>query len=337
MTEKNVPSIISKISKYIDMRTKVLIGSIIALSVALAFATPYFLTTLNFQILILSMSVLSILAMGELLVIAGGEIDISLESLINFVSISTLLPIFWLHVDWYIAIPLALLAGAGWGAVNGFITVKFKIPSFLTTLATLILIQGFAYIMTEYRSWSLPRGVIDQIFANKIIGIIDTGVLWMIGIVIVTYIILNRTRFGRRVYACGGNRDGSEMIGVPVKKTKFWLFVIMGVLVTFATLITMSRAKYASHQIGYGYLMPTIGAPVLGGALLTGGTGSVPKTFLGSFLFTLIINGSALIGLEPAHTYILLGSFLLLVLSVERLRGIRVIPSLRRLRSLTSS
>ncbi|MDH5174751.1 MAG: ABC transporter permease, partial [Elusimicrobiota bacterium] len=251
MTEKNAPSIISKISKYIDTRTRLLIGSIILLSIALTFISPAFFTVLNFEVVLETMVILSVLAMGETFLLIGGEIDISLESVMTFVAVTVVRAQY--YFSWYYAVILGLLAGAGWGAVNGFFTIKSRIPSFLVTLATMMAIRGFALLLTEYRSWTYPWGMIDNLFRFKITTVVSIAIFWMIGIVIVSVLILNRTRFGRRVYACGGNRDGSEMIGVPVKKTKFWSFVLMGLLTAIAACLILTRNRAADALIGEGY------------------------------------------------------------------------------------
>ncbi len=314
MTEKNVPSIISRISKYIDTRTRLLIGSIIILSIALTFIAPAFFTILNFQLVLETMVILAVLAMGETFLLIGGEIDISLESIMMFVAVTVVRAQY--YFSWYYAVILGMLAGAGWGAVNGFFTTKSRIPSFIVTLATMMAIRGFALILTEYRSWTYPWGMIDNLFRFKITPVISIAIFWMIGIVIVSSLILNRTRFGRRVYACGGNRDGSEMIGVPVKKTKFWSFVLMGVMCAIAACLILTRNRAADALIAEGYLMPTIGAAILGGATLAGGTGSAFKGFLGALLLTLVMNGSNLMGLDPAYQNIFVGSILITLLAL---------------------
>ena len=314
MDRKKAPAILSKILEHIDTRTRILIAAIVILFIVLTIFTPNFLTTLNFLVVIETMVILAILSMGQNILMIAGEIDISLESVMTFVAVVVARGQY--YVGWYNAIILGILAGAGWGAVNGFFTIKSRIPSFLTTLATRTAIMGFALVLLSYRSWTYPRGMIDNLFRFKITPTISVAVIWMIGIVIVCYIIMNKTRFGRRVYASGGNSIGAEMIGVPVARTKFLAFVLMGILTSIAACLLLTKNRAADALCGQGYLMETIGAPVLGGATLAGGTGSVFKTLLGVILLSFVMNGSNLMGLPPAYHNIFVGTILIALLAI---------------------
>lgn len=314
MGEKDSSQIRSKISELIDTRSRILLLAIVILCVLLSFLSPSFPTITNLEVVLYTMVILTVLAMGENLLLINGEVDISLESVMTFVAAVVARGQY--YVSWHYAIILGLLVGAGWGAVNGFFTIKSRIPSFLTTLATRSIIIGLAYMLVSYRSWTYPRGMIDALFRFKLTPVIDVSIFWMIGTVIFCYILLSRTRFGRRVYASGGNRLGAEMVGVPVERTKFYCFVLMGIMSGLAACLILTKNRAADSLIGQGYLMSTIGAPVLGGATLAGGTGSAFKTLLGAIILTLVVNGSNLMGLPPSFQYAFTGVILLTLLAI---------------------
>jgi ribose/xylose/arabinose/galactoside ABC-type transport system permease subunit len=279
--------------------------------------SSYFLTLTNFRVLLENMSILTFLALGVHFLLVGGEIDISFTSVLAF---SATMAAIASPGNTFIIILVALFAAVAVGMVNGFFVVKIGIPSFLVTLSTMVLIQGLVYVLNNYRSVSLWDNLIPQIFYGRFISDVSACVFWMIGLIVVAGIIMRYTRFGRWVYATGGNERAARLMGVSTNKVKFTLFIISSLLAGIAGLISVSRTLASRPDLGEGYLMPAIAAPILGGALLTGGKGSVIRTVLGSLVLTTIMNGVYLMGLEPAYRDVFMGVVLLTALSARLLQ-----------------
>ncbi|OGD14583.1 hypothetical protein A2V47_00075 [Candidatus Atribacteria bacterium RBG_19FT_COMBO_35_14] len=302
-----------------DVNGIILLIAITILITILFFLSPNFLTSTNFRVILESMSVLTILSIGVHFLLVAGEIDISFASIL---SLSAAVAAVASPGNTFYLILVSLLAAVAVGVVNGFLTTKVGIPSFLVTLATMVGVKGIVYIVTDYRSVLLRNDLIPQIFFGKFefVGNTATAVFWMIGLIVISGVILRNTRFGRWVYSTGGNTRAAMLMGIPTKRIKFTLFIISSVMGSIAGLIMVSRAQSARPLIGDGFLMPAIAAPILGGALLTGGRGSIIKTTLGCLLLTIINNGVNLLGLEPAYRDVIMGTILIVALSIRTLQ-----------------
>ncbi|MBA7510847.1 L-arabinose transport system permease protein AraH [subsurface metagenome] len=303
----------------LDINGIILIITIVVLIILFSYSSPHFFTLLNFKVLFESMSILAILAMGVHFLLVGGEIDISFASVL---SLSAAVAAVASPGNTFYLILVSLLAALAVGIVNGFFTTRVGIPSFLVTLATLVGVQGIVYIVTDYRAVLLRNDLIPRIFFGRFdfVGDTATAVFWMVGLIIISGIILRYTRFGRWIYSTGGNTRAAMLMGIPTKRVKFTLFIISSLMAGIAGLIMVSRALSARPLIGDGYLMPAIAAPILGGALLTGGRGSIIRTGLGCLLLTIITNGVNLLGFEPAYRDIIMGAILVGALSIRTLQ-----------------
>jgi len=309
---------INEIKKtFFNVNGIVLIVALVGLTILFSLTSPYFFTPINLRVIFESMSILAILATGLHFLLVAGEIDISFVSVLELSAITAAL---FTPGNTFFIILASLLAAVAVGVVNGFFTLKVGIPSFLATLATMVGVQGIVFLISNYRSVVLRNDLLPQIFYGRFFGNIATAVFWMIGFFIVAGIILRYTKFGRWVYATGGNEKAARLMGIPTKMVKFKLFILSAAMAGVAGLIVASRSLAARPGMGEAYLMPAIAAPILGGALLTGGRGSIVRTALGCLVLTIIINGVNLLGLEPAHQNIFMGVILVSALSIRSLR-----------------
>jgi ribose/xylose/arabinose/galactoside ABC-type transport system permease subunit len=181
-------------------------------------------------------------------------------------------------------------------------------------------VQGIVYLISNYRAVILRDDLLPEIFYGRFFGDTATAVFWMIALFIIAGIILRYTKFGRWTYATGGNEKAAGLMGIPTKMVKFKLFIISAAMAGVAGLIVASRSLAARPGMGENYLMPAVAAPILGGALLTGGRGSIVRTALGCLVLTVIINGVNLLGLEPADQNIFMGVILVSALSIRSLQ-----------------
>lgn len=302
-----------------DINGIVLIVASIILIIIFSFSNPHFFTLNNFRVLLESMSILAILSIGVHFLLVAGEIDISFASVL---SLSAAVAAVASPGNTFYIILVSLLAAAAVGVVNGFFTAKVGIPSFLVTLATMVGVQGIVYIITDYRAVLLSNDLVIKIFFGRfdVVGKTATAVFWMIVLLIISGVTLSYAKYGRWAYSTGGNARAAMLMGIPTKRVKFILFIISSLMGGIAGLIMVSRAHSARPLIGDGLLMPAIAAPILGGALLTGGRGSITRTTLGCLLLTIITNGVNLLGFEPAYRDIIMGSILIGALSIRTLQ-----------------
>ena len=302
---------------FLNVNGIVLIAALVGLTVLFSLTSPYFFTPINWRVIFESMSILAILATGLHFLLVAGEIDISFASVLELSAVTAALstPANTLYI-----ILISLLAAIAVGAVNGFFTVKVGIPSFLTTLSTMVGVQGIVFLISNYRAVVLRNDLLPEIFYGRFFAGVASSVYWMIGFFILAGIILRYTKFGRWVYATGGNEKAARLMGIPTKAVKFKLFIISAAMAGVAGLIIASRSLAARPGMGENYLMPAIAAPILGGALLTGGRGSIMRTALGCLVLTVIINGVNLLGLEPALQNIFMGVILVSALSIRALQ-----------------
>jgi ribose/xylose/arabinose/galactoside ABC-type transport system permease subunit len=303
--------------KKVDTNTIILLAAVLGLTVVFSTLSPHFLTLANARTILEMTSILAILAVGVHFLLVAGEIDIS------FVAV--------LELSAAVAARLspghaAVLIAAGMGAailvglVNGLLRTRVGIPSFLVTLASMVAVQGVVLIVTDYRAVLLQDQTIPEIFYGDWLWFVTTAVYWMFLVVGVGAFIGARTKFGRWVYATGGNERAARLQGIPTTRVKLVLFVVSSLMAALAGFILASRAVSARPLMGAGYFMPVIAAPILGGASLTGGEGSVLRTALACLVLSMITNGVTLLGLEPAYRDLFLGIVLVSALSVRALR-----------------
>jgi len=299
----------------------VLLLAAVVLIVVFSILEPRFFSVNNFRILLETMSILGILSLGVNFLLIAGEMDISFTSVLELsaavVAISSTA-----HMNTFVSIAFGVLAATAVGLINAFFAVKLKIPSFLVTLGTQVAIGGLVMILCDYRTIIIRDKSFINMFFGRPFANIASAVYWMIGIAIVIWFVLTRTRFGKWVYATGGNQSSARLMGIPTDRVKISLFVTSAILAGIAGFILGSRATSARPAMGTSYLMPAISAPILAGAALTGGQGSAFKTLLAAFVLTIITNGVTLIGLEPAYRDIFMGVILISALSVRYLQNI---------------
>jgi ribose/xylose/arabinose/galactoside ABC-type transport system permease subunit len=302
---------------FFDVNGIVLIFAIAGLFVAFSVLSPNFLTITNIRVLVETMSILVLLALGQHFLLIAGEIDISFTATLELAAVVAALAS---GMNVFLVAALAVMVSLVVGAINGFFTTRVGIPSFLVTLATMVGVQGVVFLISNYRSVLLRNEVIRDVFYGRWFFGVSAAVIWMILGIAASSFVLRSTRFGRWIFATGGNENAARLMGIPTTRVKFVLFLLMSLMAAAAGLIATGRSLAARPKMGENYLMPVIAAPILAGALLTGGRGSVARTVMGCLVLTVIINGVNLLGLQPAYQNIFMGAILLGTLSVRSLQ-----------------
>ena len=221
-----------------------------------------------------------------------------------------------------LAILLALAVACGVGAINGLITVRLNVPSFVTTLAMNFILFGLVLIDSEQtQATPIPLSSPDRArgFASQLMGVwLWSEILWVLAITIVAHVMLTRTRFGVRIIATGGNLLGAAEAGVPVRRVKVWCFVLCSF---FAGLVGIVDAvKYGSldpGNFGVDYILYAVGACVIGGTALTGGRGTVIGAFIGAILIGILEDGLTLIGVSTNDFYVWVGVVIIVAMALN--------------------
>lgn len=309
--------------------------ALIAIIVVFSNLSPYYFSAGNFLIMSSHVAIFGILALGMLMVVLNGGIDLSVGStlglsgmiagfLMQGVSIESLGIILFPPI--WVVVLLTLALGAFVGVVNGVLIAYFKVPAFVATLGVMYVARGAALLMTNGLTYNnldgkqeLGNTGFNWLGFNRLFDI-PIGVLVLIILAIIGSVILNRAAFGRWLYASGGNERAAELSGVPVKKVKVSVYVISGICASFAGLILSSQLTSAGPTAGTTYELTAIAAVVIGGAALTGGLGNVRGTLLGAFVIGFLSDGLVIIGISSYWQTVFTGGVIVLAVLLNAIQ-----------------
>jgi len=261
------------------------------------------------------------IAVGEVLLLVLAEIDLSAGQVFLFAPWVE----YWLHnlgLPLVVAILLALVVVCGVGAINGLITVRLNVPSFVTTLAMNFILFGLVLIYSnQTQATPIPLSASNgsPSFASQFMGSwLWAEILWVLTITILGAIMLTQTRFGARIVATGGNLVGAAEAGVPVRRVKVWCFVLCSFLAGLVGIV--DAVKYGSldpGNFGVDYILYAVGACVIGGTALTGGRGTVVGAFIGAILIGILEDGLTLIGVSTNDFYVWVGVVIIFAMALN--------------------
>lgn len=321
---RRLPEMIRSFDLLRHARGQGLLGMLIVLIVIFWIASPYFFNLNNFLDIGAVVGILGIMAVAQTLLMISGGIDISLGSNAA-TSAVTMVIVHQSGVNIWAAAGIGLLIGAGIGALNGFVTVFFGVDPLVTTLGTFSIFQGLAYVIAESRTLIIDSDSFSFLGTGSIGSVPFPLILF--ALVLLAGIFVERfTRFGRAIYAIGGNFEAARNSGIRVNAMRFTLYVVSGVSGAIAGLLVTSQLSSAAPQIGTSYLLAVITAVILGGASLKGGRGSLVGTLIAVAILGVLQNGFALLQWSSFAQSIVLGVFLIVaVLLDQRLRLRRLI------------
>jgi simple sugar transport system permease protein len=216
-----------------------------------------------------------------------------------------------------LAIVAALLAGALIGWINGFIIVKFGIPSLVVTIGTQFLWRGAVLVLTQGANFSLlyiKSTFFYPLLVGKIGGFLPMQMVWLVVITILGWVMLNRHRFGAHIYLIGDNANSAELMGINTGARRIQAFMLVGLVAAFAGVVASFYVAYFWPSLGDGYLLNTLASVFLGGTSVFGGTGTILGTFLGAFIIGAIEAATVAVGLTGFWTQLIYG--FIIVLSV---------------------
>jgi ribose transport system permease protein len=260
-----------------------------------------FLSVNNMQVILNLASVAAIMATGSTLVILLGCIDLSAEGLLAFTAIlcGYLLKNTRTATDLGIAaLPIVIGIGACLGIINGVTTTKLRIPSFIATLGMMYTGMGLSIILSGGATIPVRDSVLQNFVNGRIAGIPNLFLI-ALGVAVIINIILKSTRFGKSVYAVGGDEVLAKQAGINVDRTKIIVFAIAGALYGMAAFFMVARLQAANPQISKGMLFPSITAVVVGGSSMSGGIGNATNAVIGALIVTSLNNGMVLMHINP--------------------------------------
>jgi len=292
-------------------REVVLLGVLIILMVAMSLLSPLFLTVGNLLNTSRFFVEVGLMALGMTLIIITGGIDLSVGSNLALVSVAVGFS-YAAGLPLPLAIVFGLVVGVAAGLFNGLFITLLDLHPLVVTLGTFALFQGLAYGLTEAQAVSDFPAWFAYFGQAYLLNVVPGQLFIFIVAVVVVWLILSRTRFGRYVYAIGNNEEAAHFSGVPVRRVKLALYSGIGLLVGMAAVIYTSRVYTARGDSGLGLELDVISAVVLGGASIYGGSGTIGGTVLGVLIIATLRNGLVLAGVPSTWQVFVLGVLLLL-------------------------
>jgi ribose transport system permease protein len=293
---------------------------VLALLVALFSAlSDHFLTRITFTTLANQIPVLTVIAVGLTLVLIAGGIDLSVGSVMALgAAVLARVLIEW-HMPLPIAMALCLITATAAGAINGLITVRWAVPSFIVTLGMLEVARGGAYLVTESRSVFVGAAIGTLGMPLRSIGLSPAFFVALL-VVFAGQVLLSMTVLGRHIMAIGGNAEAARLSGINPGRVLLVVFAISGLLAGLAGIFHIAYLESADPNTGIGLELSAIAAVVIGGTSLMGGRGSVISTFFGVLIIAVLESGLAQIGATEPVKRVVTGSVIVTAVILDAYR-----------------
>lgn len=312
--------------------------ALVIIIVIFAVMSDNYLTAGNLTTITKQVAFNAIVALGMLLVILNGGIDLSVGSIVGFTAAVagnlfrgvhvpgtdlTMFPSLW------VIIVLSLAIGMLVGWVNGLLIARLNLAPFIVTLGMLYVARGLTEVLLNGQNITneltgqpgLNNTGFFEIFASKPLGL-PLAAWVMIILAIIFSILLNRTPFGRWLYATGSNERAAQLSGVPVIRVKTLIYVLSGLCAAIVGILQMANISSATADLGTFYELNAIAAVVIGGAALSGGRGTVRGTIIGAFVIGFLANGLVIVGVSPFWQKVITGAVIILAVAVDQIQQI---------------
>lgn len=275
-----------------------IIAAFVVMLIVFSTLSPVFFTYSNFINIANQTAIISVLAFGMTFVMLSGGIDLSVGSVLSLAGVACAL-----LLANGVAVPLAMLSalliGVSFGALSGFIAVRWRVQSFLVTLGALSVARGLALVLTDGRTVYIESDALLAITAQGFVGPVPVLFGWTMLVFGAAWVLLNLTAFGRRVRATGGNIAAARQAGVNTDWTIIRVFMLSGALAALGGLMMAGRLSSGLPTVGVGMELDAIAAAVLGGTGFKGEGGSLVGTLFGALVMGTIINGLTILGVNP--------------------------------------
>ena len=315
--------------KLIAQRYGILIA-LLLVCLTLAVISENFLSTRNIMNVLRQTSINGILAIGMTFVILTRGIDLSVGSVValagvvaaSFATTSSTGMVPGGPYPALLAIAVGLAVGMACGSVSGVIVSRFHVPAFVATLGMLSAARGLTLIYAGGRPIPQLTDTFRWIGTGDILGVPMPVIVFAI-VAIVSWYVLSATRFGRRVYAAGGNPHAATVSGINVARIRLTVYIISGALAGLAGMILAARTGSALPQAGVAYELDAIAAVVIGGTSLSGGVGYIGGTLIGALLIGVVNNGLDLMGVESYYQQVIKGVLIVIAVLLDQSRSRR--------------
>jgi ribose/xylose/arabinose/galactoside ABC-type transport system permease subunit len=292
---------------------------LMAVVAGMSIAHPDFLTISNLMTIGLQAAVRALLAIGELLVIISGGIDLSVGTAMSLSMVTMGLYVINSHGSLEIGMLIAIATGVLVGLLNGMLVAFLGLPPFIITLGMLGIAQGLALTLSSgFSMYGFPKEF-DFLGGGQIIGI-PVPIIILAVMALVASFIFRETKLGRYAYAIGGGEEAARRAGIPVRRFKVAIYAFCGGLVGISSIVLSSRINSAHPGIGLGYELDAIAAVVIGGASLMGGRGNVSGAIIGALTMAAIRFGLNVMAVTPFIQQIVIGVILIIAVYLDRLR-----------------
>jgi len=281
-----------------------------------ALFVPNFASFINMRGLGLAVSMSGIIACGTLFCIACGEIDLSIASIIACSGVVSAVVINSTGSVMF-GVGAGLLSGVLFGLLNGFIIAKLHVNSLITTLATMQIARGLAYIISDGKAVGISQESFFSLGNSAFLGF-PVPVWITIVCFMVFAFLLNKTVYGRNTLAIGGNEEAARLAGVSVTRTKMIIFIVSGFMCALAGVILAARMTSGQPMTSVGFELTVISACVLGGVSLKGGIGKISYVIAGVLILGTVENAMNLLNISPFAQYVVRGSILLIAVIFDR-------------------
>ena len=293
------------------------LAGLIVVSCLMGLASDNFFTVSNLFNVLRQVAVVAVLAVGMTFVILTGGIDLSVGAVMALVGTISAGLIVNSGLPAGLALPIGLVLGLAIGLLNGFLVAWGRMPAIIVTLATMGMARGLGLIYSGgYPISGLPSWI--SWFGIGRIGILPVPVVLMLVIYALAFVLLQRTAFGRHVYALGGNETAAQLSGVKTRRVKLAVYALSGLTAAFAAVILTGRLMSGQPNAGVGFELDAIAAVVLGGTAISGGRGLILGTLIGAVLLGILNNGLNLMGINPYLQDVIKGGIILLAIYIGR-------------------
>ncbi len=292
-------------------------AAFLVLIVFFSVTSPVFFSADNFANIGRQTALVTIMAVGMTFVIITAEIDLSVASVLALAGVMSAMS---MHVvnNWFVGGVVGLATGTLVGLLNGVLTTRLAIPSFLVTLGMLGVARGLAMVVTDTAPVLINNETYFNVFGEGDLFGIPVPIVWTIVVLIIGGVLLHFTTFGRKVFATGGNATAARYSGINTSRIKITAFMITGCLAGLAALILSARGHAARPDIAIGLELDVIAAVILGGTSLFGGRGAIIGTLIGSLIIGIMNNGLVLVGVSSSWQIAVKGAIIILAVAFSK-------------------
>jgi ribose/xylose/arabinose/galactoside ABC-type transport system permease subunit len=281
-----------------------------------------FLTPRNILNVLNQQSTIGIVTIGVAMALIAGCIDLTVGNVLACCGGIAAIALTRWGVSDVIVILIACLAGILLGTFSGLIVTKTRIDSFIATLGLMTVYQGMALIISSGNNIYL-QGAFGWFGTYKVFGVIHLPIIYFAVVAIIAYLVMRFTKYGRRLYAIGGNTEAAFLAGINIDLNKIIAYAVTGLLSGFTSLIVISRIGQSQPAMGVSYPLEAIAAAVIGGVSLSGGRGTIPGVVLGVILLGLIRNSLNIMRVPSFYQYVMLGSIIIIAVTLSNIGALR--------------